>query len=163
MRGDVGLLGGYFDDNGVNMMHDEWHAPMSRATGALLGLVSREGPEMLLNLHSHSYGPCILPVGYIPAAAGRRINAYAQECCRAMRAEGFETGELPGGGPGDGPAGVPPPFALGSMLYHAGCGAIVLYESPHGCTGYAGQYCYEDILRLHHILFGSAVDFLLRE
>ena len=161
MRGDVGLLGAYFDDAGVNLMHDTWHAPMSDVTKAILTLVADEGPDMLLNLHSHSFHPHILPENYIPVTAKRSLNQFARACYAKMHASGYKTGPLPGTTADETNGPVPPPFALNSMLWHTGCGMPVLYESPHGCTGHVEPYGYEDILLLHHMLFDCAAEYLL--
>jgi hypothetical protein len=160
MRGDVGILGGYFDDGGVNIMHDEWSAPMSRTTRAILELASREGPDLLINLHSHCFHPSILPENYVPAANKEFTGRFAAECYRRMRNAGYETGPVPAPGGEDSDGTHPPPFNLNSMLHHVGCGACLLYESPHGCTGYVKPYRYEEILELHHILFDCALDFM---
>ena len=158
MRGDVGLLGAYFDDAGVNMMHDTWHAPMSPVTRALLDLTAAEAPDMLLNLHSHCFHPQMLPVNYIPVTAKQSLNEYARTCYARMQAEGYNTGALPEAREDGAETAVPPPFALNSMLWHTGADMTVLYESPHGCTGYVEPYGYEDILRLHMILFECAAE-----
>ena len=38
MKGNVGILGAYFNDEGINMMHDDWFSPMAAETEAILDL-----------------------------------------------------------------------------------------------------------------------------
>src|SRR5712691_816881 len=66
MRRDGGLLGAYFNDNGVNLMHDEFFAPLAPETKALLRLAREEAPDYILNLHSHGVNPEILATAYVP-------------------------------------------------------------------------------------------------
>ena len=35
MKGDVGILGAYFNDDGINMMHDDFFAPMAEVAARL--------------------------------------------------------------------------------------------------------------------------------
>ncbi|PYI84542.1 MAG: hypothetical protein DME26_13080, partial [Verrucomicrobia bacterium] len=46
MRGpDVATLGAYWNDEGINLMHDEWFDPMAGATRALFRLAREEAPD----------------------------------------------------------------------------------------------------------------------
>jgi hypothetical protein len=48
MRGAaVGTLGAYFNDDGINLMHDEWFDPMAAETRAYLKLAREEAPISL--------------------------------------------------------------------------------------------------------------------
>lgn len=164
MKGDVGLLGGYFDDDGVNMMHDDWASPMSKTTKALLQLVSSEGPDMLLNLHSHSYGPTVLGSDYVPMTLKNKILKFAQSYYNELQRAGFASySQLPSI-KAEGPEGeIPPPFNLQSMFYHVGMDFGFTFESPHGVTSsyYNESFGYEEIIKLHHILFECSADLLL--
>src|SRR5262249_60026180 len=66
MRADGGCLGAYFNDDGINLMHDEFSVPMAAETRALLRLAREEAPDYILNLHSHGVLPEILPTAYVP-------------------------------------------------------------------------------------------------
>ena len=160
MRGDVGILGGYYDDAGINIMHDTWHNPMSGATRAILELAATEGPDLLLNLHSHEYPPCILPELYVPAYKKKDCLRFAGMLYEAVTGAGFIPGPLPRLSEDGETPHAPDSFNLNSMLYHTGCETCVLYESPHGCTGPGGSYTYRDLLHLHHLLFSTALAYL---
>jgi hypothetical protein len=57
MKGDVGILGAYFNDDGVNLMHDDFFLPMARETDAILRLARGEAPDVAVSLHSHESPP----------------------------------------------------------------------------------------------------------
>ena len=163
MRGDVGILGAYYDDGGVNLMHDEWHAPMSDTTAALLRLAADEAPDVLLNLHGHESPPAVLGAAYVPEAVKHQIAAFATRCYHALEARGIPHGSVPAVGP-DGPPGTPPPaLNLTSAFFHAGVSLPMTFESPQGLTDGRVAFGYPAILALHHALFEAAAQWLCRE
>jgi len=161
MKGDVGGLGGYFDDAGVNLMHDEWSAPMSETTQALLQLVHDEAPDMVVNCHSHENVPAVLSLPYVPMAVKEDLARFAERLYANLERAGFYHKVVPQPQL-DGPAGqVPPSFNLNCMLYHTGAALPMTFEGPHGLAGQNGSFNYEQILQIHHILFETAADRLL--
>src|SRR5436190_242075 len=67
MRGAaVGKLGAYWNDDGVNLMHDEWFEPMAPETRAFFKLAREEGPDFIVSLHSHGSSPSVEPTAYAP-------------------------------------------------------------------------------------------------
>ena len=164
MKGDVGILGGYFDDDGVNIFQDQWFSPMSPVTGALLRLAHNEGPDMLINLHGHGNDPEVLPTNYVPFSAKRKLEKFAQFYYRNLMKIGypFHLSQLFSFG-GDDPAKSPPPFNFDSMLFHTGVDLSFTHECPGGFINYGFyEYKYEDFLNIHHVLFETAADYLLR-
>lgn len=163
MTGDVGILGGYFDDNGVNMMHDDWASPMSATTGALLRLVAAEGPDCLINLHSYSSAPGVLPTVYVPGALQQRIDEFAAKLYERLAARGHSHARLPSELTGVlSEKNGYPPFNLHSLFYHVGADLPILFECPHGVVSpTAASFDYEAILDVHLQLFGLAAEELL--
>jgi len=160
MKGDIGLLGAYFNDDGVNMMHDDWACPMSKTTTALLKLAAKEGPDLLLNLHSHSHDPAVLPTSYVPVESRLKKLAISEKLYERLATEGYSFVRHPVSFE-DGPAGtVPPALNLTSMLYHVGADIAITFESPHGVIGGENPYGYDDILKIHNILFDTAAGYL---
>ncbi len=47
---DVGFLGCYFNDKGINPMHDEFFAPMGPEAPAILKVAREEGPDLAVSL-----------------------------------------------------------------------------------------------------------------
>jgi hypothetical protein len=163
MKGDVGLLGAYFNDNGINLMHDDFFAPMAEETKAVLGVARDEAPDFILNLHSHGSGPQILNTAYAPRYQKDIIQRFAE---RVMVR--FENAGLPATKPPapaeDGSKYPPPSFNLTSALPHV-CGAVsMLFECPHGLKEkqYV-QVTHEQILDLQLNLYEELLAFALTE
>lgn len=74
MKGNVGILGAYFNDDGINMMHDDFFSPMAIETKAILDIARSEVPDMTVSLHSHGNPPRILPANYVPWFMKERID-----------------------------------------------------------------------------------------
>ena len=83
MRGAaVGTLGAYFNDDGVNLMHDDWFDPMAAETRAFLKLAREEAPDYLVSLHSHASHPSIEPTAYVPRTVKETIRAIGDRVQR---------------------------------------------------------------------------------
>ncbi len=160
MKGNFKVLGGYYDDCGVNIMHDEWSSPMSETTKALLKVIREEGPDMAINLHSHGEDPSILPVRYIPMSVKLKMKNLADKFYSRVKERGYQTRELlfmeqesPDSHPGS--------LNFTDFVYHTGAEISLTYESPHGfppCRYIKMQYGYEDIIDIQHILFDVLCD-----
>ncbi|WP_137290795.1 M14 family zinc carboxypeptidase [Natronorubrum halophilum] len=142
MTGDnVGFLGCYFNDDGVNPMHDEFFDPVGVEAPTILGTVRREAPDVTVSLHSHGYAPTLHRPKYVPLelqAASRSIN----RTYNALLADH----DIPRLYPHDvaGESGRPPPyFNLVSAAYHISGTTGVLHECPHGLAG-------EEMCQLSH-------------
>lgn len=162
MRGDVGFLGGYFDDDGVNLMHDEWSAPMSTTTKNLLKLVRDEAPDVVLNCHSYEGVPVMLPLAYAPAVVEKKIKNFTADYYRRLDRAGLSHKSALPQPLSREPVGAPPQsLNLTSMLYHVGAALPMTFESPHGLSDQPGRFSYRQILDLHHLLVETAADWLL--
>ena len=164
MRGDVGCLGGYFDDAGVNMMHDEWSAPMSATTQNLLKLVRNEAPDIVLNCHSHEGVPFMLPLAYVPAGVEKQLQDFTANYYTQLDRAGIpHKNSLPPLLSQESTSALPQALNLTSMLYHTGAALPMTFESPHGLSDQSGgMFSYQQILDLHHVLVETAADWLLK-
>ncbi len=160
MEGDVGFLGGYFDDNGVNLMHDNWASCMSRTSEALLSLTHEEGPDMLFNLHSHRQPPAVLALSYAPMTVKRSLQRYAEFLYAGYEAAGLAHGRVPEPKV-DGEEEPPPTFNLTSMFYHVGASLPLTHEGPHGLIHDEYQPSHEEILTIYHTLFERSAAYLV--
>lgn len=134
MTGDnVRFLGCYFNDRGINPMHDEWFAPMGPEAPALLRVASEEGSDLVVSLHSHESKPAVLRPAYVPAEVQQDIRTLAQKCYALLAARNlphanpFEV--TPEGGKN------PAAFNLTSALYHVSGAGSFTFECPHGIRG----------------------------
>jgi len=161
MRGPrVKRLGSYFNDDGVNLMHDEWFAPMARETRALLDLARDEAPDFALSLHSCGAAPALLRTAYVPWTVRERAAAFSKRLRDAYAKAGLPHEKL-GRPPKEDGHGFPPPsFNLASALHHV-CGAVsVVYECCQGVADKAyPQVGHEELLDLELILFDELLKF----
>ena len=150
MRGAaVGQLGAYFNDQGVNLMHDEWFDPMARETRAWLRLAREEAPDFIVSLHSHASDPSVEPTAYVPRTIKETIKQFGDRLQKRYAEAGLPHRS---GGPEpkeDGGTFPPPSLNLTSALGHA-CGAVsFVFECPIGVkTKPYAALDYEQILDL---------------
>lgn len=159
MARDGGLLGAYFNDDGINLMHDEFSAPMAAETKALLRLAREEAPDYILNLHSHGVLPEILATAYVPRYCKEIQARFAERLQARYRAAGLPAGKPPAVRE-DGETYPPPAFNLTSALHHVCGGVSMLFECPHGLkeTQYP-QVTHDQILDLELLPFDELFTF----
>lgn len=127
---EIGWLGCYFNDDGINPMHDEFFAPMGPEAPAILKVAMEEGPDVAVSLHSHGSAPAVLRPAYLPMEIQEQVRTLAKQHNALLAERG-----LPHGGVFDAkPEGgkVPPPFNLTSALYHISGAMAFTHECPHG-------------------------------
>ncbi len=151
----AGFIGGYYNDDGINLMHDNFFHPMARETQAILDLCENEAADFVLHLHGGgNIKGGMLPTDYVTAECSQTIDKLYQRCQAIGDIEGLEFfhGAIPGV-----PSGAnPPSFNLVSATHHV-CGAVAAcYESNEAILDEPGsnvRLTYEQILRMHEILF----------
>ncbi len=161
MRGAaVAKLGAYFNDAGINLMHDEWFDPMTPETKAWFKLAREEAPDFIASLHSHGSNPTIEPTAYVP----RTVKVALKELGDRLQARYQELG-LPHriGGPAvteDGERFPPPSFNLASALHHA-CGAVsFVFECSAGVKDAPyPQITHDQILDLELVMYDELFQF----
>jgi len=151
MAGDnIGFLGCYFDDAGINPMHDEFFAPMGTEAPAILKVAREEGPDLVVSLHSHEPAPALLRPAYVPLEVQQDISSLAEKYYALL-----DKRNLPHDSPFEArPEGGknPSSFNLTSALYHI-CGAgSFTFECPHGLTD-GCQVTLEQILDIQLTLY----------
>ena len=129
----IGWLGCYFNDNGVNPMHDEFFAPMSPEAPAILKVAMEEGPDVAVSLHSHGSAPAVLRPAYLPIEVQQKVRDLAVEHNTLLAERSLPHGGLFDAKPEDGE--VPSPFNLTSALYHVSGAMAFTHECPHGISG----------------------------
>ena len=135
MRGAaVGILGAYFNDDGVNLMHDDWFDPMGAETRAYLRLRARSRPISSYRSTRTPASPPSSRPRTCRARSERSSGNSVTACKSAIRAM-----DLPHrtGGPKpieDGVSFPPPSFNLCSALHHACGGVSFVHECSAGVT-----------------------------
>ncbi len=126
----VGFLGCYFNDAGVNPMHDEFFAPMSSEASAILRVAKEEAPDCAVSLHSHDYAPEVLRPAYVPLEAQEQVRRLAERYSKRLAGLGLPHKAPFQAEPAQG--NPPPPFNLTSALYHVSGATTFTLECPHG-------------------------------
>jgi len=128
----IGFMGCYFNDDGVNPMHDEFFNPMGPEAPAILRVAQDEGPDLAVSLHSHEGAPALLRTAYVPTEMQAEVRDMAVSYYEVLNQRG-----LPHGRPFQPQAesGNPPaPFNLTSAVYHVSGATAFTFECPHGLT-----------------------------
>lgn len=127
---DIGFLGCYFNDKGINPMHDEFFDPMGPEAPAILKVAAVEGPDLAVSLHSHENKPAVLRPAYVTVEIQQDIRSLAERCYGILAER-----DLPHGGFFEAKSeagGNPSPFNLTSALYHISGASSFTFECPHG-------------------------------
>jgi hypothetical protein len=132
MKGDVGILGAYFNDDGVNLMHDDFFLPMARETEAILRLARREAPDMAVSLHSHEHAPVVLQTSYVPVFMKERIRDLSARLKVRYDQQGLPYGSVLEPQADDPSPGPRSSFNLTSALHHVSGAMAFTFECSHG-------------------------------
>ena len=149
---NVGFLGCYFNDKGINPMHDEFFAPMSTEAPALLRVAQEEAPDLAVSLHSHNDMPTLIPPAYVPREIKEEVQSLAGKCYDLLDKRSlphvpvFKIKEENGK--------KPPSFNLLSALYHISGTTVFTFESPHGLAEESwNQKSFDGILDIQLALY----------
>ncbi|MDP5274792.1 M14 family zinc carboxypeptidase [Chengkuizengella axinellae] len=168
----VDFLGGYYNDDGINMMHDNFFLPMAKETKILMSLVDQEAPDLAVQLHGG--GNCtntFMPIPYLPEKTMDQMMQFDlqwNEACanrelksKKMKAFNNESERSPSS------------FNLTSAIHHLCGGISMTYETNQGINygdhtfvsrgvNFADNvYTHEEILDHHLVLFEQCLAFYL--
>ncbi len=157
---EIGFLGCYFNDDGINPMHDEFFAPMGPEAPAILKVAMQEGPDLAVSLHSHDSAPAVLRPAYVPLEEQEQIIELAKRCYRL-----FDLRKLPHTTPftAKPETGIPPaPFNLTSAMYHISGATSFTFECPHGIDSRtACKVSQENILDIQLSLYEAMMQYAI--
>lgn len=167
MKGNVGILGAYFNDDGINMMHDDWFSPMAAETEAILEIARSEAPDMTVSLHSHHQTSRILPASYVPWFMKMRIDTLTRRVNQRYASRGLPS--LPEDWislPGVEDETFPPntSFNLISALHQVSGTMAFTFECSHGTVTPEepeAKLSYSDILDIQLSLYEEMLDYIL--
>lgn len=161
MKGNVEILGAYYNDDGINMMHDDFFSPMAEETKAILKVAREEVPEMTVSLHSCSCTPFVIQNSHVPLFMKKRIAEFGKGLNDRFIREG-----LPNRGENfslsladDDPEFPKASFNLVSALHHATGTMSFTFESPHGTI--EDKATYENILDIQLTLYQEMFEYVL--
>jgi len=160
MRGpEVAALGAYWNEDAINLMHDEWFDPMAPETRAWFKLAREEAPDFFVSLHSHAVNPSVEPTAYVPRTVKETVKQFGDRLQKRYADAGLP--HRPGPEPKeDGERFPPPSFNLASALHHA-CGAVTfVFEVPIGVkTEPFAKLTHEQILDLELLMYDELFEF----
>ncbi|MBQ8525457.1 MAG: hypothetical protein IJ460_01890 [Clostridia bacterium] len=157
MKGHCEFLGAYFNDDGVNIMHDDFFGRKANETQFLFDTVDMYSPDYTILLHGGTNTVnCILKPSYAPDAVKEDVteleNAMMAHCESknlAYHVTPMDRGEN---------KPTPCSFNLTSALYHFSGEPCVTYESNQGLTNCSSPaMTHDEIYRAHMILFEEAI------
>lgn len=166
MRGDVGILGAYFNDDGVNLMHDDFFLPMARETEAVLRLARREAPDVAVSLHSHEQLPVVLQTSYVPVFMKERIRGFSARLKSRFGRQGLPYGSVAAPQADDERPGPRSSFNLASALHHVSGAMAFVFECSHGSVSEerpAPLVSHDRILDVQLTLYEEILGFALED
>ena len=156
----AGHLGAYYNDDGVNLMHDNFFSPMAPETRALLQLCDEEAPECVVGLHGGANTTNeLLQPDYVPRFIKEAVFRLASDVAARQTARGLKSHVRAVAPEADLP---PPSFNLTSALHHVSGAVSSTYESNEGLDG-RNAFTAEEILLHHYCLFESLLALAWRE
>jgi len=165
IKNHVSFLGAYFNDDGINLVHDNFFGKMAAETQAIFDVAIDEAPDFTLHIHGASCKNEIDCADYSPYF----IKEMVQELKHRVTAEADKHG-LPTllNKIRDDTANPQRTFNIMSALHHA-CGTVsMLYECNQGVLMPEGVAMNEEwqamltcdeILRQLYILFEQTIRF----
>jgi hypothetical protein len=151
---NTGFLGCYFNDDGINPMHDEFFEAMGPEAPAILNVAKEEGPDLAVSLHSHSSRPALLRPAYVTMEKQQDIRKLAEECYAILKKRILPYGSVFGPKAEGGRNSAP--FNLTSAIYHISGASSFTFECPHGIDNdTACKVKLEEILDIQLTLYES--------
>ncbi|TYP79323.1 zinc carboxypeptidase [Paenibacillus methanolicus] len=158
-----GFLGSYFNDDGVNIMHDNFFAPMARETSALLELADQEAVDFSINLHGGADTPIhFVQIFYLPKYIMQKQQAFNHRLGQAYAKLGLPFSEVDQVVDDQGKYPVKS-INLSSAIHHACGGMSMTFESNMGIDGPGTKLSPDDILDSHIALFEQMFRFYLED
>ncbi len=160
-------IGGYFNDDGVNIVHDNFFFPMAEETKALLKVADEYVPDVTLHLHGGGNGSQNFYLfNYMPKIVLDKIEALSHKVKEATVKAGYGDHFFDRPAVSDDQRDVPGSFNINSAWVTI-CGEpCIIYESNQGLYFEEGQsgwktcYDFEELYLHHRILFEESFKFV---
>ena len=162
----VDYLGGYFNDDGINLMHDNFFGKKSAETQALFDVCEQYVPDFTVLLHGGTNTKnCVLGPAYAPNEIKQRVSqfdALLDDACKSAGLEYYVANKDIDYGESK---EIPVSFNLPSALTQL-CGEpCVTYESNQGLIDdkLGVGYSCDEIYNHHLILFKTLIEYLVHK
>ncbi|MDD4192581.1 MAG: M14 family zinc carboxypeptidase [Mangrovibacterium sp.] len=169
MKGDVEILGCYYNNDGINPMHDDFFFPMAEETKAILKIARDEAPDMTVSLHSQQLPPCVHLPAYVPHFLKQKVADFGNHMNNYFKEEGLPhySGSWEMKAQTDDEI-FPPrkPFNLVSALHHISGTMSFTFECCHGTDNSDREYdsfsvTHDDILDIQLGLYQEMFNYVL--
>jgi len=146
------VLGAYYNDDGVNIMHDNFFGDMAAETKAILDTAGDEAADYTILLHSGGDIPTFIQQPwYVHQSCNDRIHTLdlaieAESIARGLNHEVQAVN-------GNAAQPVPPSFNLTAAIHHVCGGVGILYETYSGSRQDPQRFNAEQVLEMHNVLF----------
>lgn len=154
----AGFLGGYFNDDGINMMHEDYFGNVSNETAALFDVCRKEAPDFTVLLHGGgNVVNTLVPYEYVSKESHEESRVVSRQLKERCDQEGVRYAVRETYIPDSG-------FGLCCAMHHL-CGGVVLtYESNQGLADIGNaKYTYDEIYQAHLLLFEEVAKHLLEK
>lgn len=155
----AGFLGAYYNDDGVNLMHDDFFAPMAKETEILLSTADEFTPDATVLLHGGTNAPnMLLSPECVPFYFKQEVQNIALDLQRRCFENGLRGSYVKPLDLSDGGEVVKMNAVTAVTLK---CGELcVTYETNQGLAYGSLILDYEEIYRHHMLLFAQMADYI---
>ena len=155
IKDECEFLGAYFNDDGVNMVHEDFFGKVSNESTALLDVCRYDVPDLTIQLHGGTNALSgIVPTEYSSEQNVEKCNTLANTVKAVCEAEGIPCAAYKVGV-------MNTAFGITGAMYHVSGAPAVTFESNQGLD-YGKVICtYDQIYRSHILLFEESAKFVL--
>ena len=157
IKDHVDYLGGYFNDDGINMMHEDFFSNnISTGTKLVFDICREYAPDFSILLHGgDNVQNQILFPPYSSGKTKKQIQLLVDRVNRRSDEEGLLF--MHTSPQNDEDNAIPASFNLISSMHHCCSEPAVTYESNQGLFERFIPYTYDEIYRSHTILFEETI------
>jgi hypothetical protein len=158
--------GGYPNDNGVNIQHDDFLGNRQPETQALLDLAARERPDLILNMHTGAVFP-LMHRSFLEPILTPVFDRLFRRVQARLTAEGLQESDDPEKEADPARVEQPSAYNLDTALnLHSGALAVLIESPSHAASGAqrAGKqflFTPDDLLNAQLVCHQEAMKFLL--
>jgi hypothetical protein len=157
---EVSYLGSYYNDHGVNVMHDNFFNPMANEAKLILKLADEEAPDFSVLLHGGGNNPShFKQTTYVPFFLKVKAHRFEEILYEYLELKDIQH-EVQDIIPVDGDTYPPPSFNLSSAIHHVSGGLSLLFESNSGLDAGGLKLTCDQILDCHLVLFEQMLKFV---
>ncbi len=151
------FLGSYFNDDGINLMHDDFFEPLSETTKFIMDTLDKYVPDVTCLLHGGSGSmQHILKPSFVPYYYREEVHKLMLNLSARLHANGLDMAEI-----GLNALESEPNAMFNAVsAYIAKCGTLCFtYESNQGIGGEKRCYTPEIIYKHHMLLFEEIFEY----